>query len=43
MEFLVAPTPLTAFNSKKISEIIAHYKATEKKWCSQKYLPKLVE
>lgn len=31
IDFVVDPTPLTAGDRKKISEIIAHYKATGKK------------
>ncbi len=31
VDFVVDPTPLTAADRKRISEIIAHYKATGKK------------
>ena len=31
VDFVVDPTPLTTADRKKISEIIAHYKATGKK------------
>lgn len=31
IDFIVDPTPLTVGDRKKISEIIAHYKATGKK------------
>lgn len=31
IDFVVDPTPLTAADRKKISEIIAYYKATGKK------------
>ena len=36
IDFVVDPTPLTAADRKKISEIIAHYKATGKKLPLQK-------
>jgi len=36
IDFVVDPTPLTAADRKKISEIIAYYKATGKKMPSQK-------
>lgn len=36
IDFVVDPTPLTAEDRKKISEIIAHYKATGKKMLLQK-------
>ncbi len=38
--FVVDPTPLTAVDRKKISEIIAHYKATGKKMSLPKSSPK---
>jgi len=36
IDFVVDPTPLTAADRKKISEIIAYYKATGKKMPMQK-------
>jgi hypothetical protein len=36
IDFVVDPTPLTAADRKKISEIIAYYKATGKKMPLQK-------
>lgn len=36
VDFIVDPTPLTAADRKKISEIIAFYKATGKKMPIQK-------
>ncbi|HET7118054.1 MAG TPA: hypothetical protein VFI29_16270 [Hanamia sp.] len=36
IDFVVDPTPLTAADRKKISEIITHYKATGKKIPLQK-------
>jgi hypothetical protein len=36
IDFVVDPTPLTAADRKKISEIIAFYKATGKKMPQQK-------
>ncbi len=36
IDFVVDPTPLTAADRKKISEIIAYYKATGKKMPQQK-------
>jgi hypothetical protein len=36
IDFVVDPTPLTAAGRKKISEIIAYYKATGKKMPRQK-------
>ena len=36
IDFVVDPTPLTAEDRKKISEIIAYYKATGKKMPLQK-------
>ena len=36
IDFVVDPTPLTAADRKKISEIIAYYKATGKKMLLQK-------
>ncbi len=36
VDFVVDPTPLTAADRKKISEIIAYYKATGKKMPLQK-------
>ncbi len=36
IDFIVDPTPLTAADRKKISEIIAYYKATGKKMPLQK-------
>lgn len=36
IDFVVDPTPLTAADRKKISEIIAYYKATGKKMPRQK-------
>ncbi len=36
VDFIVDPTPLTAVDRKKISEIIAYYKATGKKMPLQK-------
>lgn len=36
VDFVVDPTPVTAADIKKISEIIAHYKATGKKIHLQK-------
>lgn len=36
IDFVVDPTPLTAADKKKISEIIAYYKATGKKKLLQK-------
>ncbi len=36
IDFVVDPTPLTAADRKKISEIIAYYKATGKKMSLQK-------
>jgi hypothetical protein len=36
IDFVVDPTPLTAADRKKISEVIAHYKATGKKIVPQK-------
>lgn len=40
INFVVDPTPLTATDRKKISEIIAYYKATGKKPRAQKAAPK---
>ena len=40
IDFVVDPTPLTAADRKKISEIIAYYKATGKKMPLQKSLTK---
>ncbi len=40
IDFVVDPTPLTAADRKKISEIIAYYKATGKKMPLQKSTPK---
>lgn len=36
VDFVVDPTPLTEIDRKKISKIIAHYKATGKKMLLQK-------
>ena len=36
VDFIVDPTPLTIADRKRISEIIAHYKATGKKMIFQK-------
>lgn len=36
IDFIVDPTPLTSADRKKISEIIAYYKATGKKMPLQK-------
>ncbi len=36
IDFVVDPTPLTATDRKKISEVIANYKATGKKISLQK-------
>lgn len=36
IDFVVDPTPLTAADRKKISEIIAYYKTTGKKMSLQK-------
>jgi hypothetical protein len=36
IDFVVDPTPLTVADRKKISEIIAYYKATGKKMSLQK-------
>ncbi len=36
IDFVVDPTPLTSEDRKKISEIIAHYKATGKKMPAKK-------
>lgn len=36
VDFIVDPTPLTVEDRKRISEIIAHYKATGKKLIFQK-------
>lgn len=36
VDFIVDPTPLTTEDRKRISEIIAHYKATGKKLQFQK-------
>lgn len=36
VDFIVDPTPLTTEDRKRISEIIAHYKATGKKLSFQK-------
>lgn len=36
VDFIVDPTPLTKEDRKRISEIIAYYKATGKKLPSQK-------
>ena len=36
IDFVVDPTPLTKADRKKISEIIAYYKATGKKMLPQK-------
>lgn len=36
VDFIVDPTPLTTEERKRISEIIAHYKATGKKPSFQK-------
>ena len=36
VDFIVDPTPLTTEDRKRISEIIAHYKATGKKLPFQK-------
>jgi hypothetical protein len=36
IDFVVDPTPLTAADRKKISEVIAYYKATGKKMPQQK-------
>jgi hypothetical protein len=40
IDFVVDPTPLTAADRKKISEIIAYYKATGKKMPLQKSITK---
>jgi hypothetical protein len=40
VDFVVNPTPLTAADRKKISEIIAYYKATGKKMPLQKSVAK---
>lgn len=40
IDFVVDPTPLTAADRKKISEIIAYYKATGKKMPLQKIVRK---
>lgn len=40
IDFVVDPTPLTAADRKKISEIIAYYKATGKKMPLQKSVTK---
>lgn len=40
INFVVDPTPLTATDRKKISDIIANYKATGKKPRSQKIIRK---
>jgi hypothetical protein len=39
VDFIVDPTPLTIEERKRISEIIAHYKATGKKLPFQKLKP----
>ena len=41
VDFVVAPTPLTTADRKKISEIIAYYKATGKKMPLQKSTTKI--
>lgn len=41
IDFVVDPTPLTATDRKKISEIIAYYKATGKKMTLQKSTTKI--
>lgn len=41
IDFVVDPTPLTAADRKKISEIIAYYKATGKKMPLQKLTTKI--
>ena len=41
VDFVVDPTPLTAVDRKKISEIIAYYKATGKRKLSQKSAAKI--
>lgn len=40
IDFVVDPTPLTTAERKKISAIIAHYKATGKKMPLQKLMTK---
>lgn len=40
VDFVVDPTPLTVADRKKISEIIAYYKATGKKMPLQKSVAK---
>ncbi len=40
IDFVVDPTPLSSTDRKKISEIIAYYKATGKKMPLQKSIPK---
>lgn len=41
IDFVVDPTPLTASDRKKISEIIAYYKATGKRMPLQKQATKI--
>ena len=41
VDFVVDPTPLTTADRKKISEIIAYYKATGKKMPLQKSTTKI--
>ena len=36
VDFVVDPTPLTAADKKRISEVIAHYKATGRKMVFKK-------
>ena len=36
IDFFVDPTPLTAADKKRISEVIAHYKATGRKMVFKK-------
>ena len=40
IDFIVDPTPLTTEDRKKISEIIAYYKATGKKMMVKKLMTK---
>lgn len=40
IDFIVDPTPLTTEDRKKISEIIAYYKATGRKMALPKATPK---
>lgn len=40
IDFVVDPTPLTSEDRKKISEIIAYYKQTGKKFPVEKAMPR---